>query len=204
LLLVILFNLWSGIRHQTKSPLGAAKTNTTTEDHLTAPVIKPSAPTDEEPSPLNKKALPTPPIVPTQTIQAQNQPSEIERERANKMQELLRPKEGGPLKLLKRVYARESRDATAKDTEQLIRKESSNEYLPAELFHNVTCHKSVCKVEVSWSEKNPYGLMALAMKLGPRLTGHIAYEPALKPDRDGRLPVTVYILRTGYALEDIE
>ena len=66
-----------------------------------------------------------------------------------------------------------------------------------ELLRGVLCHKSVCKIEVLWSDKYPMVLAAVAMNAVPLLSDTIAFDPAPKPDRNGYLPVEVYILRAG-------
>lgn len=192
MLVIVLFVLWSKPDRQTRS----------TEKRTENVEAKPLEASKDKPAPAAPRRS-TPLYPRSQTEPVQNQPSEPASEQDQTV-ELTRPKADGPIKLLKRVYEDESRDATAKKTEKLIRDEFGTEYLPADTLHNVTCHKSVCKVDAYWTEKNPLVLMALAMKVGHKLTGYIAFDPEPEPDRDGRVLVSVYFLRAGYELSDFE
>lgn len=114
------------------------------------------------------------------------------------------PVAGGPLKILKRVYADESADLTAKDTERQIQETFGTKELPNDALHSVICHKSVCKIDIYWSEEVPLVHVALAMKVGPFLTGFIAMEPSPERERDGSLLIELYFLRAGFTLADFQ
>ena len=114
------------------------------------------------------------------------------------------PAASGPLQLLKRVYARQSTDAGAREVERQIRSFFGTEYLPAETFRSVTCRAGVCKIDMVWSKQFPLAHMALAMKLAEQMTSSIALEPAPEPDRRGDLRLELYVVRAGYTLADLE
>jgi hypothetical protein len=193
LLLVVLYFLWSGTGRQTQS----------TGEMVMKTEIKPSAPAEEESSPPVPKRD-TPSVASARTAVDQDQPGDSQSEQTDKSLEALRPKADGPVDVLKRVYRTESRDETSQDTERLIREEFGPEYLPIDALQNVICHKSVCKIEMYWSEQNPTVVMALAMKIGPLLTGHMAFDPAPEPDDRGRLLVDIYVVRPGYDVANME
>lgn len=186
LLMVVLFILWnSADRAEQSTVRQAIETNDNRQGN-----------TEEKPTPKIANHLAAP-AAENQITSNQKTDREPEIEQNDKMVEMARPKRGGPLKILKSVYEDETRDETANKTEKLIRDKFGSEHLPAEFFHNVTCHKSVCRVDMYWTEKNPFVLMALAMELGRSLTTFIAFDPDPEPDREGRTMVTVYILRKG-------
>lgn len=192
-LVVILFILWTKPGRQTQS----------SKEQLTKTDVKPSVPIEEK----STRSIPERPVVsvaPRQTQVNQNQPNDSRSEQERKALELLRPKAAGQIELLKRVYRRESSDATSQDTERRIREEFGPKDLPVEALQNVTCHRSVCKIEMFWSEQHPLVLVALTMTVGPLLTGHMAFDPAPEPDRKGRLLVDAYVVRPGYDTADFE
>lgn len=131
-------------------------------------------------------------------VPAHERPPESERERIRP------PQAQGPLKLLKRAYRNDSRDETSQAIERLIRAQFDPKIFPMELLRGVNCHKSVCKIDVLWSEEHLMVLAAVAMNATPLLTGHIAFEPEPEPDRNGYVLIEIYILRPGYDLEDFE
>jgi hypothetical protein len=193
LLLIVLFILWSrpGRHTQPTKDLGATE-------------IKPRISVEKKPMPAlpERTASPVAPA-PEQPAVSQNQPNDSQREQ-EKMVELLRPKTVGPLDVLKRVYRTESSDATSQDTERLIREQFGPEYLPSDVLQNVTCHKSVCKIDLFWTEERPSVVMALTMKIGPLMTGHMAFEPAPEPDNKGRVLVEMYVVRAGYDIANMK
>jgi hypothetical protein len=114
------------------------------------------------------------------------------------------PASSGPLEVLKRVYAKSSTDAHARDAESQLRSLFGIGPLPVEILRSVNCHTTVCKVDMFWTEKYPLSYMALAMQLGMQQTGIIAVESAPAPDPSGNLAYTVYVVRAGHTLADIE
>lgn len=186
LLLVVLFILWNDADRAERSSVDRAKA---TNDI-------PLKNTEEKSTPKIAKHL-TAPVASNRTAANQKTANESETEQKQKTIKVTTPERTGPLKALKRFYEDESRDAKANKIEKQIRDEFGSEYLPVELLRNVVCHKSVCKVEMYWSEKNPLGLMVLSLKMAATLTGYVAFDPEPKPDRDGRTLVAVYALREG-------
>jgi hypothetical protein len=114
------------------------------------------------------------------------------------------PARTGPLEELARAYNMESADASSRDSEQQIRTLFGAEYLPVEMLRSISCRKTVCKVSVYWTKDNPLSYMALAMKVVHQQSQVIAIESAPESDREGRLPVEFYVLRSGYTLADIQ
>jgi type IV secretory pathway VirB10-like protein len=200
LLLAVLFVLW----------IRPSRSARPINDPPRVTDVKPSVPVEKSSVPVEKQSapvIPQPPIpsaAPAQPAVNPNQPSDSRREQETKWLEHLRPKLAGPLDVLKRVYRTESRDATSQDTERLIREQFGPEYLPSDALQNVTCHKSVCKIEMFWTEQRPTVVMALTMKIGPLMTGHMAFEPASEPDSKGRVLVEMYIVRAGYDIENMK
>jgi hypothetical protein len=195
LLLVILFILWIGPSRQTQP--------SEEQSSVTEVEVESSEPIEEEPEPaIPERSVAS--IAPRQTPVDQNQPSDSQSEQMRKAIELLRPKAAGQVDLLKRAYRKESRDATSQDTERLVREQFGSEQLPAETLQEVTCHKSVCKIEIFWSEQRPTIQAWLTMRIGPLLTGHMAFDPAPEPDSKGRLLVDVYVVRPGFDVANFE
>jgi hypothetical protein len=114
------------------------------------------------------------------------------------------PVKTGPLEELKRAYNTESADARSRDIEQQIRTLFGAEYIPVEMLRSISCRKTVCKVSVYWTKDNPLSYMALAIKVGYQQSQIIAIESRSEPDREGRLPVEFYVLRSGHTLADIQ
>lgn len=110
----------------------------------------------------------------------------------------------GPLKVLKGVYQDESRDATSEDAERRIRAQFDPETFPVDRIRTVTCHKSVCKIGVLWSNEQPMILAGVAMKAHQIPTREVAFDPVTEPDAKGDVLFEIYILREGLTLEDFE
>jgi hypothetical protein len=159
----------------------------------------------EPPVPVDSRAIPTlakptadSSIAPIRPPVRQERTSDLSSDQSINYVERLRPRAIGEIDLLKRVYRTESSDATSRETERLIRNEFGNDMVPIDALQHVSCHTSVCKIDLYWTEKNPTVLMALQMKLGPAMTGQMALDPAPEPDRRGRVLVELYVVRKGY------
>jgi hypothetical protein len=120
------------------------------------------------------------------------------------MQAAKPPKSSGAVDVLKRAYAQESSDASSREIEQQIRSLFGAEYLPIEMLRSITCRKTVCKISVYWTKDNPLSYMVLVMKVGYQQSDVFAIESASEPDREGRLPVDVYVIRSGHTLAEIQ
>jgi hypothetical protein len=110
------------------------------------------------------------------------------------------PSASGPLTELKRLYAQQSADSSARETEREIESFFGPQVMPKEHLRSITCHESVCKISVYWTQKNPLAYMALAMKVGLQQAHVIGYDPISEVDRDGKMPLDLYVLRTGHTL----
>jgi hypothetical protein len=93
---------------------------------------------------------------------------------------------------------------TSQDTERLIRKQFGSIFLPTDALKNVSCHESVCKIEIFWTPRRSAIVVSLAMTLRRLLTNHIALEPAVELDSQGRLLVKMYIVRAGYDVANMQ
>ncbi len=159
---------------------------------------------DQRPGPA-VPGHPTAPVDSTPSAPSRSQPTESQRDPASAGDLQIRPPAPqGPIEVLRRVYQQESRDATSRSIELLIRKQLGPEFFPSDLIEDVDCRKSVCKIDVLWHNEQPMVLAGVAMRVGPLLSGHIGFDPAPEPDRDGYFVVEMYILRAGYELPELE
>jgi hypothetical protein len=187
-LLVVLPILWLGLGRRAQpgeEPVAAteAKPPASIESVLVELVPFDSRPPPAVPSPPDSSVPPAPPSA------DRDRSSDLQEEQTRKFLELLRPKAVGPLGLLKRVYRTESRDVTSRDTERFIRNEFGRGTIPVDALQNVTCHTSACRIDLFWTERNR-----------TVMGGQMAVDPAPGPDRLGRLPVALYIVRRGHDL----
>jgi hypothetical protein len=191
LLLVTLFFLW--IRSsRPKRPIN---------DELRMAEDKPSVPVGRKSMPATPERLVSPIASARPNISRNEyQPNDLQLTRAYFELERLRPKLGGPVDALRRIYRTESSDETSRDTENLIRKQFGPWYLPTDSLRNVACHKSVCKIELFWSPRRPTTVSSLKSKLIPLLTAHVAIDPPSETDKEGGMVVEIYIVRPGHEL----
>jgi hypothetical protein len=105
------------------------------------------------------------------------------------------PSPEGPLQELGSAYDRESRDPKSAPAEARIRALFGTPEVPADMLRDVSCHETVCKVGVYWSveQQNAYmiALMGMINDFGDR----IAWRPDGAPDRAGRHPMDVFVVR---------
>lgn len=158
----------------------------------------------ESAAPTPVKPMPEEPAHPAAlTDPVQKAPSRVQVSESDRSS-IKPPVAQGPLKLLKGLYQDESHDPIDESTERLIRAQFDPKIFPVELLHTVICHKSVCKIAVFWSNKQPMVLAGVMVNLHPILSVHFALEPVSEPDDKGDVLIDMYILRKGFELEDLQ
>jgi hypothetical protein len=106
-----------------------------------------------------------------------------------------RPEKIGPVEELKAAYQSDARDPEAGATEERIRGHLKQDEIPAELVRRVSCVKSVCKIEVSWTSDRRHGYMIAMMSLISHVGQQVAAEPLAEPDGQQVHPVDIYVSR---------
>lgn len=193
LLLIALVVLWGDYINSPKAVSDRlGEVEEPTEKAPKQPLSRPLRP-PAEPSPAPSQAAPpsepaAPPVVNAQAIAPP----------------LSDPPVGsGPVETLERAYTKESSDSSARETERAIRSVIGADVIPAEYLRSVTCHKTVCKIGLYWSKQYPLGYMGVIMKVGAQQAGLLAFTSASEPDPDGKSALDLYVVRTGYTLEDV-
>lgn len=121
-------------------------------------------------------------------------------------QEAPLPQAQGPVAVLKGAFESEPRDALwAKEAEAKIATVFSGEDIPDTLFDKSACQKTVCRVEVTWSQENAAPFLDSVEELHKTFGNDFAVEPQAPADKEGEdaLAVYVYVMRKGYTLADL-
>jgi hypothetical protein len=121
-------------------------------------------------------------------------------------QEAPAPKPQGPVAALKGAFDSEPRDALwAKDAEAKIAAVYAGEDIPESLFDKSACQKTVCRVELTWSQENAAPFLDTVDELHKAFATDFAVDPQAPADKEGEdaLAVHVYVMRKGYTVGDV-
>ena len=116
------------------------------------------------------------------------------------------PKAQGPVNELKAAFDSEPRDALwAKDAEAKIAGVFSGEDMPDTLLDKSACQKTVCRVDVTWSQENAAPYLDAVEELHRAFAADFAVAPQAPADKEGEdaLAVHVYVMRKGYTVADL-
>lgn len=117
------------------------------------------------------------------------------------------PKPQGPVAELKSAFDNEPRDALwAKDAESKIAAVFGSEGMPEALLDKGTCQKTVCRVDVTWSQENAAPYLDAVEELHKAFSGDYAIAPQAPADKEGEdaFAVHVYVMRKGYTVADLK
>lgn len=117
------------------------------------------------------------------------------------------PSKVGPVPAFKSAFENEPRDALwAKDTEARIGSILSGGDVPEGFLERASCRKSVCRVELRWTQENAAPYLDAYEELHQAFGTDIAVDPQLAAGEhapaDG-IPVHVYVMRKGYTAADL-
>jgi hypothetical protein len=101
----------------------------------------------------------------------------------------------GPFEELAASYERDERDGEAGATEQRIRELLKQPDIPEGMVRRVSCVKSVCKLELSWSVNDKPAYMVLMMGLVSNISHRLAAAPVGEDDGQQVYPIDVYVSR---------
>jgi hypothetical protein len=116
------------------------------------------------------------------------------------------PKAQGPVNELKAAFDNEPRDALwAKDAESKIAAAFTGEDMPDSLLEKSACQKTVCRVDVTWSQENAAPYLDAVEELHRQFGNDYAIAPQAPADKEGEdaLAVHVYVMRKGYTVADL-
>jgi hypothetical protein len=121
-------------------------------------------------------------------------------------QEAPPPKSQGPVAALKGAFDSEPRDALwAKDAEGKIAGVYGGEDIPDSLFDKSACQKTVCRVDLVWSQENAAPFLDTVDELHKTFGNDFAVDPQAPADKEGEdaLAVHIYLMRKGYTVADL-
>jgi hypothetical protein len=122
------------------------------------------------------------------------------------VQEAPPPKAIGPVGELKAAFDSEPRDALwAKDAESKIATVFSADGMPESLLDKSACQKTVCRVDVTWSQENAAPYLDAVEELHRQFGTDYGVAPQAPADKEGEdaLAVHVYVMRKGYTVADL-
>jgi hypothetical protein len=117
------------------------------------------------------------------------------------------PKTQGPVAELKTAFDSEPRDALwAKDAESKIATVFSGEDMPEALLDKSACQKTVCRVDLTWSQENAAPYLDAVEELHKAFGTDYAIDPHAPADKEGEdaLAIHVYVMRKGYTVADLK
>jgi len=117
------------------------------------------------------------------------------------------PKPVGPVAELKGAFDSEPRDALwAKDAESKIAGVFSGEDMPEALLDKSACQKTVCRVDLTWSQENAAPYLDAVEELHRTFGADYAIAPQAPADKEGEdaLAIHVYVMRKGYTVADLK
>jgi hypothetical protein len=117
------------------------------------------------------------------------------------------PKPVGPVAELKSAFDSEPRDALwAKDAESKIATVFSGEDMPETLLDKSACQKTVCRVDLTWSQENAAPYLDAVEELHKAFATDYAIAPQAPADKEGEdaLAIHVYVMRKGYTVADLK
>lgn len=106
-----------------------------------------------------------------------------------------RPEKMGPFDELKAAYASDGRDPEAGATEARIRELLDQPDIPEGMLRQVSCVKSVCKLELRWSTGDQQAYMVLMMTLVSKISQKLAAAPVEDDEGQQTHPIEVYVSR---------
>jgi hypothetical protein len=107
---------------------------------------------------------------------------------------------------LKTAFDSEPRDALwAKDAESKIAAVFTGEDMPETLLDKSACQKTVCRVDVTWSQENAAPYLDAVEELHRQFGNDYAIAPQAPANKEGEdaLAVHVYVMRKGYTVADL-
>jgi hypothetical protein len=171
-------------------PSGGAPEPVTSETAPAAPAAQPSA--TAEPAPPSK-ASPSPQPPPTAAPVPTSEPAQPPAaEPAPAVEPVPPPAAQGPVDKLKERFASEPRDSGANAVESRIQAAFRDPAIPAGVLGSVLCHKTVCKLEIRWTEDHNTPYMLGLSHLLPDMATDLAISPAGSRDPAGVIPLEVY------------
>lgn len=117
------------------------------------------------------------------------------------------PKAQGPVNELKAAFDNEPRDALwAKDAESKIAAVFTGEDMPETLLDKSACQKTVCRVDVTWSQENAAPYLDAVEELHRVFGADYAIAPQAPADKEGEdaQAIHVYVMRKGYTVADLK
>jgi len=166
-----------------------------------------AAPVAHEPSEAASGAqAPAPSVAPPTSAQEEPAPTpEAPPERTRTKPELphtaQRPEKMGPFEELKARYASDARDAEAGATEERIRKLLKQPEIPEGMLREISCLKSVCKLDLRWTTNDSEAYMILMMSLVTTISQKLAAAPAGADEGQPVHPLEVYVSRIDPPLD---
>lgn len=103
----------------------------------------------------------------------------------------------GEIDVLKNAYEGDSADSESGAVERDIRGLLARAPVAQDVLEDISCHRRVCRVRVSWPEQEPTSLMAIHMILGVEVNPQVGIEAFGEPDQDGNVAADLYVLRPG-------
>jgi hypothetical protein len=105
------------------------------------------------------------------------------------------PEAYGPLDEYKTRWANESRGAESSANEQYFRKLFDVPNIPPALIHDVSCRRSMCKLELSWRPERRLGFVVTLESSKQLYDKRVAVEPGTR-EEDGSYLTNLYIRLT--------
>lgn len=103
------------------------------------------------------------------------------------------PEQYGALAELKKQYETESRGEESSETEAGLRALINTPNIPAELVQDITCRRSLCKIEAHWTPRRRIGFAVLLESFKQMYSQRVAVEPALGQAADSSYVTTLYM-----------
>jgi hypothetical protein len=110
--------------------------------------------------------------------------------------EQARPPEAyGALAEYKKLWANESRTADSSATEHKFRDMLNVPNIPPELVRDISCRRSMCKLELSWTPERRLGFVVTLESSKQMYDKRVAVEPGTR-EADGSYLAKLYIRMT--------
>ena len=172
-------------------PSGGAPEPVTSETAPAAGPAQPSATAESAPPSKASPSIPAPPptAAPVPTSEPAQPPAA---EPAPAVEPVPPPAAQGPVDKLKERFASEPRDSGANAVESRIQAAFRDPAIPAGVLGSVLCHKTVCKLEIRWTEDHNTPYMLGLSHLLPDMATDLAISPAGSRDPAGVIPLEVY------------
>lgn len=162
----------------------------------TPPVAAPAAPSAPAAPPAPSKPSPSTPEAPptgAPTPALQQQAPQLGAAAEDPTDSPVPPPQAqGPVDALKERFKSEPRDSAATVIESRIQAAFRDPAIPGDVLSSVLCHKTICKLEIRWTQANNTPYMLGLSHLLPDLSTDLAYAPAGPVDAYGVMPLDVY------------